>query len=108
MSSVDETIKFGEEFNMRTSFIVVASAALIGSLFSSPALAQKSKRFSTELEAQAYCQSNAVVWADRNTKVFHISRSARYGLGKRGAYMCQNEALKSGYREAKTAKATAF
>jgi hypothetical protein len=93
---------------MKTAFAAVIGAALVGSLVSSPAFAQKAKRFKTELDAQGHCQTNTVVWANRTTKVFHISRSARYGQGKRGAYMCENEAMKAGYRAARNVKATAF
>lgn len=93
---------------MTRTLITAIAAALLGSLASSPALAQKAQRFTMELEAQGYCKTNTVVWANRNSKVFHISRSARYGLGKNGAYMCVNEARKAGYRPAKTVRATAF
>ena len=93
---------------MKIAFVAVVSAALIGSLVSSPALAQRTKRFSTELAAQGYCQSNTVVWINRNTKVFHSSRSALYGRSKRGGYMCENEATKAGYRAAKNERALPF
>ena len=93
---------------MKIAVITAVSAALMGSLASSPALAQKAQRFSIELRAQEYCQSNAVVWVNRNTKVFHTNKSARYGRSKRGAYMCENDAIRAGYRAVKVERATAF
>ena len=93
---------------MKISLYAAVSAALIGSLITSPAFAQRSKRFPTELAAQNYCQTNTVVWVNRNTKVFHSNRSARYGRSKRGAYMCESDAISAGYHAVKVERATAF
>jgi hypothetical protein len=43
---------------MKESFIVFASATLVGALLSSPVLAQSKQRFTTELDAQQYCKSD--------------------------------------------------
>ena len=89
---------------MKESFIVFASATLVGALLSSPVLAQSKQRFTTELDAQQYCKSETVVWINRNTKSYHSSKSAMYGRTKRGAYMCAKDALRTGYRAVKVSK----
>jgi hypothetical protein len=93
---------------MKKSFIVFASATLVGALLSSPVLAQSKQRFTTELDAQQYCKTEPVVWINRNTKSYHTSKSARYGQTKRGAYMCEKDAVRIGYRPVKVERATAF
>lgn len=93
---------------MRKSFVVLAGAALMGALLSSPVLAQKSQRFSIEMKAQEFCQSKPVVWINRNSKSYHTAKSAMYGRTKRGAYMCEADAVSAGYKPVKTERATAF
>jgi hypothetical protein len=93
---------------MRKSFVIFASATLTGALLSSPALAQRAQRFTTELNAQEFCKTETVVWINRNTKSYHTAKSAVYGRTKRGAYMCEKDAARIGYRPVKTERATAF
>lgn len=43
-----------------------------------------------------------MVWVNKETKVFHREGDYWYGKTKKGEYMTEADALKAGYREAKT------
>jgi hypothetical protein len=43
-----------------------------------------------------------MVWVNKETKVFHREGDYWYGRTKKGEYMTEADALKAGYREAKT------
>jgi hypothetical protein len=45
-----------------------------------------------------------MVWVNLSTKVFHREGDRYYGNTKNGKFMMEADALKAGYREAKTAK----
>jgi hypothetical protein len=45
-----------------------------------------------------------MVWVNTETKVFHREGDRWYGKTKKGEYMTEADALKAGYREAKTQK----
>lgn len=47
-----------------------------------------------------------MVWVNKETKVFHREGDYWYGKTKKGEYMTEADALKAGYREAKTKKKT--
>ena len=102
---------------MKTTFTsALLCAALAGLLaFSSPASAEpkaKAKppaevtlaqgQFKTEAEAKASCPTDTVVWANITSKIYHPSTSKVYGKTKRGAYMCEKEAVTAGFRPPKT------
>jgi hypothetical protein len=38
------------------------------------------------------------VWANFTSRVYHTSGSDRYGKTKKGAYMCEKEAVAAGFR----------
>lgn len=61
-------------------------------------------RFSTAAAAKSHCPTGTVVWANTATKVFHFAGSPVYGHSKRGAYMCENEAMSAHFRAAKNEK----
>ena len=44
-----------------------------------------------------------MVWVNLSTKVFHREGDRYYGTTKTGKFMTEDEAVKAGYREAKTA-----
>ena len=63
-----------------------------------------SGQYATEAEAKAACASDAVVWANIGTKVYHHAGAGAYGKTKRGAYMCEKDTAATGFRAAKNEK----
>ena len=68
--------------------------------------ASTANQFKTEAEAKAHCPSDTVVWANKDTKVFHVTGSRYYGKTKVGAYMCQKDAVAAQFRAARTRSTT--
>lgn len=60
--------------------------------------------FSTEAQAKSRCPSDTVVWANLGTKVYHFSGNKSYGATKKGAYMCEKDAVGAAIRAAKNEK----
>jgi hypothetical protein len=58
-------------------------------------------QYATEAEARASCSTDAVVWANLRSKVYHASSSRGYGQTKVGAYMCEKESVAAGFRAPK-------
>jgi hypothetical protein len=58
-------------------------------------------QFSNEAEAKASCPSDAVVWANLHSKIYHASDSKSYGATRSGAYMCEHASAAAGFRVAK-------
>jgi hypothetical protein len=61
-------------------------------------------QYATEAEAKAHCPADLVVWANLSSKIFHFSSNKTYGKTKRGAYMCEKDAVAGGIRAAKNEK----
>jgi hypothetical protein len=61
-------------------------------------------QYTTEAEAKASCPSDAVVWVNPASKVYHPSGSRSYGKTATGAYMCEQESLAAGFRAPKLAR----
>ncbi len=61
-------------------------------------------QYATEAEAKASCPTDAVVWVNLTSKVYHASGSRSYGKTKRGGYMCEKDLVAGGFRAPKTAK----
>jgi hypothetical protein len=55
-------------------------------------------QYATEADAKSQCAADTVVWVNFRSKVIHHSTSRSYGKTKRGAYMCEKEAIKAGFR----------
>ena len=72
------------------------SARTGGGAASGPA----SGKFVTESEATKSCGASNVVWANSNTKVFHVQGDQYYGHTKHGAFMCKSAATASGFHQA--------
>jgi len=53
-----------------------------------PAALDKNQ-YATESEAKANCSSDAVVWVNSVSMVYHPNGSRNYGRTKTGAYMCE-------------------
>ena len=58
-------------------------------------------QFQTEAEARARCPSDKVVWVNTNSRIYHYEGTRSYGTTKRGAYMCEADAMAAGDRAAK-------
>ena len=61
-------------------------------------------QYATEAEAKTSCASDAVVWVNLRSKVYHASDSNAYGKTKKGAYMCEKDTGSDGFRAAKNEK----
>jgi hypothetical protein len=48
-----------------------------------------------------HCGSHAPVWANSHTKVYHVQGDPYYGRTKFGGYLCEQDAIREGYRAAK-------
>jgi hypothetical protein len=59
-------------------------------------------QFATEAEAKGSCPTDAVVWANLRSKVYHASGSRSFGTTKLGAYMCEKESAAAGFRAPKS------
>ena len=55
------------------------------------------RQFATEAEAKASCPSDAVVWANPISRVYHVNASRNYGRTRQGAYMCEKDSLAAGF-----------
>jgi len=64
-------------------------------------------QFASEAEARRHCPSDQVVWANTKSKVYHLAGTRDYGHTKAGAYMCQADTIKAGYRAAQNEKPAA-
>jgi hypothetical protein len=77
-----------------------------------PALAPRTAtlgkgQYATEAEAKESCPSDAVVWVNLRSKVYHASGSRSYAKTKQGAYMCEQESVTAGYHAPKNARPVA-
>jgi len=62
-------------------------------------------QFASEAEARASCRGDTVVWANTKSHVYHLPGTPAFGHTKRGAFMCQADADRSGtFRAAKNEK----
>ena len=65
---------------------------LIGATAGQPPL------FPTEQSAHQHCPSDVVVWLNVPTRIYHLKGQRWYGRTKSGAYVCKEDADKSGDR----------
>src|SRR5438270_24156 len=61
-------------------------------------------QFAAEAPAKAHCPTDTVVWVNLQSKVYHFAGTKSYGTTKRGAYMCEKEAITAEARASKTEK----
>ena len=61
-------------------------------------------QFADEGFAKAHCPTDTVVWVNLPSKVYHFAGTKNYGTTKRGAYMCEKEAIAAEDRASKTEK----
>jgi len=50
-------------------------------------------QYASEAEAKASCPSDAVVWVNSISKIYHPSGSRSYGKTRSGAYMCEHSSV---------------
>jgi hypothetical protein len=61
-------------------------------------------QFADETSAKARCPTDTVVWVNLPSKIYHFAGTKSYGTTKRGAYMCEKEAIAAEDRASKTEK----
>jgi hypothetical protein len=71
---------------------------------SAPPTGPQSGEYTDEAQAKAHCPGDTVVWANLSSKIYHFSGGKSYGNTKRGAYMCEKEAITVQYRASKNEK----
>ena len=59
-------------------------------------------QFADESSATARCPTDTVVWVNLPSKIYHFAGTKSYGTTKRGAYMCEKEAIGGENRASKT------
>lgn len=64
-------------------------------------------QFTSEGDANRRCPSDRVVWANTASHIYHYGGTKDYGNTKQGAYMCQQDADRAGFRAAKNETAPA-
>jgi hypothetical protein len=57
--------------------------------------------YQTEAQAKSRCPADTVVWVNLDSKIYHFAPSRNYGKTKKGAYMCEKDALAQTFRAAK-------
>jgi hypothetical protein len=61
-------------------------------------------QFADEAAAKARCPTDTTVWVNLPSKVYHYAGTKSYGTTKRGAYMCEKEAMAGENRASKNEK----
>ena len=61
-------------------------------------------QFADDASAKARCPTDTVVWVNLPSKVYHFAGTKSYGTTKRGAYMCEKDAIAAEDRASKTEK----
>ena len=77
-------------------FITIATAT-----FAAAPVAAAVLLFQSETEAKQHCPADTVVWVNTPTGVYHFKGQRWYANTKHGAFVCQREGDKAGYRATK-------
>ena len=88
----------------KTKPAFVAECRGVAVAAASAAALPASGQFATAAEARASCPSDAVVWINPKSRIYHPDGSRNYGKTKQGAYMCEQQSLAAGFRAAKSPK----
>ena len=59
-------------------------------------------QFADEASAKSRCPTDTVVWVNLPSKIYHFAGTKNYGTTKRGAFMCEKEAIAAEDRASKT------
>jgi len=80
-------------------FLLLTIICVFCALAPNIAAAQNSApQFQTEQSAQEHCPADTVVWVNTKSGVYHFKGQRWYGATNAGAYVCQQEGDKAGYR----------
>jgi hypothetical protein len=80
-----------------------APDAVAGHAAKSATRLPKSDEFTTVTAAAAHCPGGTVVWSSLSKgHSFHTSSSRYFGKTKHGAYVCEGDALASGFHQSKS------
>jgi len=71
---------------------------------SSVGLPSAELQFETARQARDHCPTDTVVWANLASKVYHFYGERGYGSTRRGAYVCEADALSVGMKSGKNEK----
>lgn len=78
------------------------AAGLSASAPTAAAKLSKNLEFNALATAAAHCPDDTVVWSSLSkSHSFHLSTSKHFGKTKRGAYVCEKDALAAGFHQAK-------
>ena len=69
-----------------------------------PAAPTGANQYAAEAQAKSHCPSDTVVWANLESKIYHFVGHDDYGHTKKGAFMCEKDALTQKIRAAKNEK----
>jgi hypothetical protein len=58
-------------------------------------------QYASDSDAKASCPSEAVVWVNFNSGVYHSAGSRSYGTTRNGAFMCEKASIAAGFRAPK-------
>ncbi|ARN83750.1 hypothetical protein B1812_17310 [Methylocystis bryophila] len=61
-------------------------------------------QFETARQAKSHCPTDTVVWANFPSKSYSFYGERRYGATRRGAYMCEGDAISGGMKSRKKEK----
>jgi hypothetical protein len=59
-------------------------------------------QFADDASAKASCPTDTIVWVNLPSKIYHFAGTKSYGTTKRGAYMCEKQAIAGENRASKT------
>lgn len=90
----------GQKASTRTTAITPAPV-VSGALRSRSADGAGSNAKMAQSPSDLHCGSEPIVWVNEHSKVYHLQGDPYYGHTKSGAYMCELDAVHSGYRAAK-------
>jgi hypothetical protein len=78
--------------------IILAAVVFFSTLCPAYANSAHARHFQTERDAKGHCPTDAVVWVNTKTGVYHLKGERWYGATKQGAYVCRKEADAEGDR----------
>lgn len=86
----------GQKASTRTTAVTPAPVE------SGPLQAQGQNTAIARSPSELHCGSQAPVWVNERTKIYHLQGDPYYGRTKLGGYLCERDAVHAGYRPSKT------
>jgi len=81
------------------AILALSPPQLVNARTHAPAGQSQLTQFQTEVEAQAHCPRDVVVWLNTSSGIYHEKGMRWYGRTKLGAYVCKREADAAGDRD---------